>query len=449
MSTNPSKLGFGDLARLREIAGIVFDVGGGALLKQARLSYLVPLKCRIHCLFRRRDQDKCLIQMKGDGRVISPEALREAFERLGPTFIKLGQVLSMRADLMGEELSEELSKLQSDVPPFPYEKAYVILREDLKRDPLEVFSRVEEKPIAAASLSQVHRAFLKDGTEIALKIQRPGITRTIERDIHILFFLASAASRAWPELKRYQPLRAVKEFADWTMRELDFTVEGHSAERFRVIFARNDHVHIPRIYWDYTAPRVLAMEFLHGVKADDLEGMKKLGVDAEALARYGVDALLQQFLIDGFFHADPHPGNFFAMGGDTLCLHDFGMVGYLNQGQRTELVSCFVAFVDKDIDGFFKHFMHLAAIDGASDVSGFRKDVSSILSGFFYSPRPPSIAGAFFRIINRGAAHGIRFPADLALFGKAIMTTEAMGLKLYPGFDFNREGGSHGKPSRE
>ncbi len=429
----------GELNRLRQIVTVIFESGGEVLIEKTRLKYLVPWSCRIRCYFHKRSPDKCLIQMQGDTPVPSSEILREVLEKLGPTFIKLGQVLSLRADLVGEEISGELSKLQSDVAPFPYSEVEKIITEEFKEAPEKVFKSFEKKPIAAASLAQVHRAHLKNGTEVAVKVQRPHIRKIIEQDIHILFYLAHLAERFVPELRPYQPLRIVKEFADWTMRELDFAAEGHNADRFHAAFKTNEHVHIPKIYWEHTTTRALTMEFLHGVKADDLEGMKKLKVNTEDLARYGVDALLQQFLIDGFFHADPHPGNFFAMPGDVLCLHDFGMVGYLTQQQRTELVSCFVAFVDKDTDNFLKHFTHLAIVSERSDVEAFQRDVSVILSEFFYSPNQPSIAWAFFRIINKGAKHGVAFPADLALFGKAIITTEAMGLKLYPKFNFNKE----------
>lgn len=428
-----------DINRLRRILTVIFESGGGILIERTRLKYMVPLSCRIRCFFHKRRPEKCLVQMRGEKQVVSSEVLRDVLEKLGPTFIKLGQVLSLRADIVGEKISEELSKLQSDVRPFPYEEASRILNDELKQDPKLVFKSFEKKPVAAASLAQVHRAYLKDGTEVAVKIQRPNIKNIIEQDIHILFYLAHLVERFLPELRAYQPVRVVKEFAEWTLRELDFKQEGNNAERFRFAFKENHYVHMPAIYWDFTTPRVLTMEFLHGVKADDIVGIRRLGVDPKKLALHGVGALFQQFLIDGFFHADPHPGNFFAMKNDTLCLHDFGMVGYLTQEQRKELVSCFVAFIDKDMDGFFKHFMHLATVSDQSDTAKFQKDVSGILSEFFFSPNQPSIAWVFFRIINKGAESQIIFPADLALFGKAIITTEAMGLKLYPEFNFNKE----------
>lgn len=428
-----------DLNRLRKILAVVFEAGGGIFIERARLKYLVPWSCRIHCFFKPRAKEKCLIQMRGEKRFVSSEVLREVLEKLGPTFVKLGQVLSLRADLVGEKISAELSKLQNDVKPFSYEEAKLILTEEFGQNPEHIFKSIEKKPIAAASLAQVHRAYLKNGAEVAVKVQRPNIRAIIEQDIHILFYLAHLAERFILELRPYQPLRVVKEFADWTMRELDFKQEGNNAERFRFAFKDNEHIKIPLIFWEYTTPRILTMEFVHGVKANDLEGIKKLKTNSRQLALYGVGAVFQQFLIDGFFHADPHPGNFFALKDDVLCLHDFGMVGYLTREQRKELVSCFVAFEDKDIDSFLKHFMHLAITSEKSDISGFQKDASEILSELFFTPNQPSIAWAFFRLINKGAKREIKFPANLALFGKAVITTEAMGLKLYPQFDLNKE----------
>lgn len=428
-----------DLNRLRKILAIVFEAGGEVLIKKMGLKYLVPWKCRIHCLFNPPRGKNCLVQMTGDRETLSPDVLRLVLEKLGPTFIKLGQVLSLRADIVGEEISSELSKLQSNVPPFSYEEARQIIIEEFKAPPEKLFKSFEKKAAASASLAQVHRAYLKDGTEVAVKIQRPNIKNVIERDIHILFSLAHLTERFIPESRPYQPMRIVKEFADWTLRELDFKVEGNNAERFRFAFKDNKTINIPTIYWKLTTPRVLTMAFIHGVKANDVAGIQKLGSDPKQLALNGVGAVFQQFLIDGFFHADPHPGNFFAMKGDVLCLHDFGMVGYLTPDQRKELVSCFVAFEDKNIDGFFKHFMHLAIISEKSDISGFQKDASEILSELFFTPNQPSIAWVFFRIMNKGVRRAISFPADLALFGKAIITTEAMGMKLYPQFELNRE----------
>ncbi len=430
---------FSDLNRLRRILIVVSESGGGALIERLRLNYLIPLWSRLSGFFTNRPSGARLVRMETGGPIFSPVLLRSVLEKLGPTFIKLGQVLSLRADLVGEELAEEFSKLQSDAAPFPYEDARRIFKEETGRFPEEVFKSFEEKPVAAASLAQVHRALLGDGAEAAVKIQRPNIRKTIEQDIHIFYYLAGLAERFIPELRVYQPVRVVKEFADWTMRELDFRVEGHNAERFAFIFKENPQITIPRIFWDSTTARILTMEFSHGVKANALDKIKALGLDRKQLAEIGVDALFHQFFISGFFHADPHPGNFFAMPDGRLCLHDFGMVGYLDPATRKELLSCLICFVNKDIDGFTKHILHMALADEKSTISSFQKDVAGILSEFFFSERRPSVAWAFFRVINRGARNGIRFPGDLALFGKALVTTESMGLTLHPEFNFNEE----------
>ncbi len=439
MEIRSFKIKFSDSNRLRKILVVIFESGGGILLDQLRLKYFVPFWYRLRQFITRKPLEETLLRVEGVKPVISPPVLRSVLERLGPTFVKFGQILSMRADLVGEEISHELSKLQSSAEAFEYEAARGIFKEDCGKFPEEVFQSFEEKPIAAASLAQVHRAFLKDGKEVAVKIQRPGIRKIIEQDIHILYYLATLAERFTPEFRMYQPVRVVREFADWTMRELDFSAEGRNAERFAYFFKENPDVKIPKIYWDFTTPRVLTMEFSKGVKASDLRAIKALRIDFKKLASIGVDAFFQQFFIAGFFHADPHPGNFFAMPDGSLCLHDFGMVGYLDQGARRELLSCLISFVNKDIESYFKHLMHMAIVDEKSDVARFKKDVANILTEFFFSEHHPSVAWTFFRAIGRSAKNGIKFPADLALFGKALVTTEAMGIKLYPDFNFNEQ----------
>lgn len=438
MTLDPFRFRFADINRLRAILVIVFESGGAVVVERLRLNYLLPLRYRIGRLVRRRAPEAELV--RGETKTLfSPPALRSLLERLGPTFIKFGQILSMRADLVGADISDELSKLQSNVGPFPYATAREILKAELGGYPEDVFASFENVPVAAASLAQVHRAYLKDGAEVAVKVQRPGIRKIIEQDIHILSFLAGLVERFIPELRIYQPLRIVREFADWTLRELDFKAEGHNAERFRYIFRENHDISIPKVYWDYTTPRVLTAAFSHGAKVTDLERIAAFGVDRKKLASIGVDAFFQQFFVAGFFHADPHPGNFFAMPDGSLCLHDFGMVGYLDQASRRELLSCLIAFVNKDIEGYTKHLLHLAVTDQRSDVMGFGKDTAGILSEFFFSEHAPSVAWAFFRVINNATSRGVRFSADLALFGKALVTTEGMGSKLYPEFDLNSE----------
>ena len=425
------------LARLRVILATTFLFGGRVLIGRVRLLYLVPWRLRLDAVLHPRRAPVGLLAAEGTSGGISPPELRELFEKLGPTFVKLGQILSLRPDFVGENLSRELSRLQSDVASFPFEQVEQIIEKELGGPPDRIFHAFDRQPAAAASLAQVHHAYLDDGTEVAVKVQRPDIQKVIEQDIHLLFYLARLAEALVPEIRPYNPVQVVAEFADWTRRELDFTVEGHNAERFRYAFRDNPHIKIPLIYWEFSGPRVLTMEYIHGVRADDLAGIEQSGLDRKALALHGVDAQLQQMLIDGFFHADPNPGNSFALEGNKLCFYDFGIVGYLSETQRRELTGCLVAFANRDIESFLSHFLHLTRIDDASDVAAFEKDASVILGELFFSPTNPSIAWIFFRLINRGAARRIGFPADLALVSKALITTEVMGLALYPDFDFN------------
>lgn len=424
------------LVRLRFIAGVLFEYGADALVDRLEIKYLVPLRCRLHCWLRHKEHGRCT-KHKRERKELSAADWRTMLEKLGPTFIKLGQVLSLRADIIGEELADEFSKLQSSVPPFSYAQARQIIKEELGAYPERRFASFDKTPIAAASLAQVHKAKTKNGKVVAVKVQRPGIEKTIAQDIQILFFFASLVEKYIPESNPLRPTQVVKEFAEWTGRELDFRVEGHSADRFAHMFVKDEFIHIPKMVWDDTSRRVLTMEFVNGLHADDVAGMKRQSIDPKQVALHGVHALLRQFFIEGFFHADPHPGNFFALKNNILCLHDFGMVGQLTVKQREELLACFVAFVDQDIEGYQKHFLHLAITDEQSDTQAYQKDIAFLLNEFFYSPKQPSVAWAFFRLINLGSKRAIRFPSDLVLFAKALITTEAMGLKLYPDFKFN------------
>jgi ubiquinone biosynthesis protein len=342
------------LARLRFILATVFLFGGRYLLERLKVLYLVPWNLRLRARFG-GEAGRRLVP-PGAGHALSPPVLRELLETLGPTFVKLGQILSLRPDFVGEDISRELSSLQSYVPPFPFREVERIIEEDLGKAPGEAFYRFDPEPVAAASLAQVHRAVLGDGTPVAVKVQRPDIRKTIEQDIRLLRYFAHLAEKFVPEVRAYNPVKVVEEFADWTGRELDFAVEGHNAERFRFAFRDNPFIEIPRVYWEFTTRRVLTMEYVEGVRVDDARAIEEHGLDPKEIALNGVNAQLQQILIDGFFHADPHPGNSFALPGNVLCFCDFGIVGYLSESQRRELTGCFVAFANRDLDHFLEHF---------------------------------------------------------------------------------------------
>ncbi|OGD35925.1 hypothetical protein A2W39_02875 [Candidatus Azambacteria bacterium RIFCSPHIGHO2_01_46_10] len=422
-----------DLNRLRQIITVLFEAGFGFIIDRLRLRYLVPLRLRLSQRFKR-------LKAPAKPEIKPPQVrLRESFEKLGPSFMKLGQILSLRPDLVGFEYAKELEKLQSRAATFSFEQVEKIIQKEFGRPIETLFKSFEKKAFAAASLAQVHRAVLKDGTQAAVKVQRPNIEETIKKDIHILFFLAFLLEKYIPESKPLRPTQVVKEFAAWTMRELDFKVEATNTERFRYNLKDEPDIKIPKVYWDLTSQKVLTMEFVDGVKLDEEERLAKMKLSRELLASNAVKVLLKQFLIDGFFHADPHPGNFFVLKNNIICLHDFGMVGYVSPEMRSEMVSYFMSFINQDMENSLKHLLDVAEVREGSDVEGFKQEVSSILSAWFYSPAKESIATSFFKAISASVKYNIVFPSNLVLLGKAMLATEAMAKRFYPKFDFNEQ----------
>lgn len=422
-----------DLNRLRQIIAVLFEAGFGFIIDRLRLRYLVPLRLRLSQRFKR-------LKAPARPEIKPPQVrLRESFEKLGPSFMKLGQILSLRPDLVGFEYAKELEKLQSRAATFSFEQVEKIIQKEFGRPIETLFKSFEKQAFAAASLAQVHRAVLKDGTQAAVKVQRPNVDETIKKDIHILFFLAFLLEKYIPESKPLRPAQVVKEFAAWTMRELDFKVEATNTERFRYNLKDEPDIKIPKVYWDLTSQRVLTMEFVEGVKLDEEERLAKMRPSRELLAHNAVKVLLKQFLIDGFFHADPHPGNFFILKNNIICLHDFGMVGYVSPEMRSEMVSYFMSFIHQDMENSLKHLLDVAEVREDSDVEGFKQEVSSILSVWFYSPAKESIATSFFKAISASVKYNIIFPSNLVLLGKAMLATEAMAKRFYPKFDFNKQ----------
>jgi ubiquinone biosynthesis protein len=439
MSVNPLKQTAGDLKRFRDVLTVLFEEGLSFFVDDLRLRYLVPLRSRI------------IMRLRGVAPRPSAEPpepplevrFRRAFERLGPAWVKLGQVLSMRTDIIPEHFAAEFAKLQDAVRPLAPGVAEKIVEDELRQPIENVFSEFEVKPVAAASLAQVHRATLHDGTRVAVKVRRPGIERQVKTDIHILATLTRLLEEHLPESRRFRPSRVAREFADWTLRELDFEAEGANMDRFRAFFTEESSIVIPRVHWKHTTKGVLTIDLLEGVKIDDLDGLSKAGIDRKALALLGLNAGFRQFFVEGFFHADPHPGNLVALKGENgprLGMYDFGMVGTLSEKSRYELLSCFACFLNKDVDGYARHVLDLAENPDEGDADAFVRDVRGVVTGVLYKPTDrKGVAFAFYNVLLAGARRGIVFPADLVLLGKAFLTLETLGLRLYPEIDLDAE----------
>lgn len=425
----------GDIKRFRTIAAIVYEEGFALLFEKSRLRFFVPIDCRVRCFLK-----QCVGMWKPNPGNDYPIRLRRVLTKLGPSFIKLGQVLSLRSDLLPVDVTSELSKLTNRVPPFPFQEAKQVIEKDLGKPLDELFKYFEREPLAAASLAQVYKAQLPSGEKVAVKVQRPGIAYTIEKDIHIMAFFARIIEERVPEWKVYKPVELVREFADTIGRELDFTIEAVHAKRFAVMFEGDETVKIAKVYKEYSSKNVLVMDLIEGIKLDDEKALKRSNIDKKILAQNGVNALLRQVFVEGFFHADPHPGNYFALPGNVFAFIDYGMVGRMIQKDRLEFASFFISFLNEDSESAIKHLLHIVDASRATNLPSFEHDVDDILHEWYGAKlKDVSLATTFLRITESGRKNGIYFPSSFAYLGKSLFTTEAMGFALDPEFDFARQ----------
>lgn len=367
----------------------------------------------------------------------NPRRLRRALEELGPSFIKLGQILSTRPDLIPPDYVEEFSNLQDNVPPFAFDEAAGQIRTELGREIEELFTKLDPAPIASASLSQVHRGTLKDGTEVAVKIQRPGVKRLIESDISLLYLLAKLAENGIPELRLYTPQKVVREFERAIIKELDFTIEAANAERFRRNFDGDEEVYFPKIYSELSGKKILTMDFVEGVKITDAP---LCGYDPKLIASRGLRAVVEMVFRDGFFHADPHPANVFVMEGNRLAYLDLGQVGRVNEEVRGKMLLMLLAITREDFDEVVRIFYRIGIKEGDVEKSEFEADVIDICEKHFGKPLKYMELGAFLKDIIEGAfRHRIRIPPEYALMCKALVTMEGVGKRLDPEINIFKE----------
>ena len=364
--------------------------------------------------------------------------IRLALQELGPTFIKLGQIMSTRREILPPGLVEELTKLTDRVEPLPFEKVKPVI-EDRCGLISETFKHVDEKPIAAASLSQVHLAELMDGTRVVLKVQRPGIREVIETDVGILEGIAERAEKAFPGLAVYNLPGLVREFARQIRRELDFVSDGKNAD----LLARNlegvEGVRVPRIYWRYSCERLLVMEYIQGVRIDDVEAIRKMGYDPKVIAVRGFKVYLKQIFEDGFFHGDPHPGNLVVTTEGDIVFLDFGLMGIFRPERRDVMLRMLVALEDKDVDGLMKTFQQVGIRVREPLMDPFKDDVYlMLLEGESFNPEQPgtSVFQGLTTLLNK---YRIRVPLVMMLMLKVIIQMQDDGLLLYPEFNFMKE----------
>lgn len=413
-----------DLARLQEMAGVFMRHGLGDLVR--RLGWADALDKAGHAL--RWDHAADL------ARLSPPEQLRCALEDLGPTFVKLGQVLAGRADLFGPAWITQFEQLHSHAPAADPQALRAQLIEDLGAPPEALFAQWDPQPLAAASIAQVHAATLADGTEVVVKVRRPGIRTLIDADLRLLERLAAMAEREWPDLKPYRPVGLVRQFGRSLRRELDLAAECRHAERVAANFVNVPEVLIPRVYWDWTGERVNVQQRIRGVAGPDLAQLQAAGLDRHLLAQRGASAVLKMIVQDGFFHADPHPGNVIYLPGNRLAFIDFGMVGRLAPERRDQLLALMLGLVQRQPQGVADVLLDWAG-DAQLDEAALLEDIDSFVDQYHGVPLAKLQLGQMLADVTgilRG--HHLALPSDLALLIKAFITLEGMGRALDPDF---------------
>ena len=419
-----------DMGRLNTILGVLIRHGFGDSVR--RLGLADSLERAGHALSWDHIADLA--------RLEPPVQVRLAIEELGPTFVKLGQILAGRADLFGPEWISEFEKLHSRVPPVPLSVLRPQLVQDLGGEPEMVFARFDVEPLAAASIAQVHRAQLKEGTEVIVKIRRPGIADTIAADLRLLARLAALAEAELPNLKPYRPQQLVRELARSLQRELDLASECRNAERIAANMASLPWIVVPRVHWAHTGERVNVQDFVAGVPGHELARLDTEGFDRNLLARRGSQAVLKMIVQDGLFHADPHPGNIFYLDGNRLAFIDFGMVGRLSQRRREELLQLLLGLVERQPQTVADVLLDWTGDEHGVNLSLLESEIEAFVDQYHGVPLAQLSLGAMLADVTAILReHRLGLPADLALLIKAFITLEGMGRSLDPGFHMTTE----------
>ncbi|HEX7990312.1 MAG TPA: 2-polyprenylphenol 6-hydroxylase [Stenotrophomonas sp.] len=414
-----------DLGRLQEIAAVLIRYGFGDVVRRTGLASVLERAGR---LVRWNDSQQML-------RMTAPVRVRSAMQELGPTFVKLGQVLATRVDLLPPEWIAELSELQNAVPALPYGAIREQLEADLGAPPAQVFAFLDETPMAAASLAQAHRARLHDGREVVLKIRRPGIRDVVEADLRLLARLAEIVEARLPDLRRYRPAEVVQQFTVSLRSEMDFAAECRNSERIARNFDGRDDILIPAVHWQWTCESLNVQDFVDGIPGRKLDAVDDAGLDRAALARRGAEIVLKMVLEDGYFHADPHPGNIFYMRDGRIGVIDFGMVGALSESRRFQVAQLLHGLVEQEPQAVADVLLDWAG--GVEvDEGRLQQDISQFVDQYRGVPLKDLRIGLMLGDITQLLrSYSLTLPADLALMIKAFLTLEGMGRQLDPDFD--------------
>jgi ubiquinone biosynthesis protein len=364
------------------------------------------------------------------------QRLREALEELGPIFVKFGQVLSTRPDLLPEDIALELIRLQDKVPPFPGEQAVQVIETAYGKPIGQIFSTFDPTPVASASVAQVHFATLEDGSEVAVKVLRPGIERTIARDLDLLYTIARLARRYSRDARRLRPVEVVDQFRRTLYDELDLRREAANASQLRANFDGSELLYVPAVHWDYTRREVFVMERIHGIPVSDIEGLKAAGIDLGHLSNNGVEIFFTQAFRDGFFHADMHPGNIFVSPDGRYCAVDFGIMGTLSDADKLYLAQNFVAFFNRDYRAVAEAHVRAGWVPADTAVEEFEGAIRAVCEPIFAKPiKDISFGRLLMHLFQTARRFEMEVQPQLVLLQKTLFQIEGLGRRLYPDLD--------------
>jgi ubiquinone biosynthesis protein len=411
------------LQRYREIVGVLADEGLDNALDVTGLRRFAPVSGRLRGPHTAPEQ--------------VPERLRHTLERLGPAFVKIGQAASTRSDIIPEPFIDELRKLQDQVAPFPFEQAREVVERELGAPISEVFKEFDPVPLASASLGQVHRAVLPDGTKVAVKVQRPGVRDVVDTDLDILVTQARFVAQHSEVAGRYDVVAIASELASAVRGELDYIAEANNAEKLGRLFEDSETVVFPAVHWEFTTSRVLTLDLIEGIAMNRVDLLDAAGHDRPELAQRGIFTFLEQIFTYGFFHADPHPGNLFALEDGRVAFTDFGRVGTISEVGRDQLADLFLAIVDNDVGMAVDTLVSAAGSPGDIDVSELEREVSRLITKYYNkSLREVRVGDLISEVLNLVRDHHLILPSELAMLLATLVVLEGLGSQLDPDFDF-------------
>lgn len=422
-------LTYKSIKRFRQILSVFIRYGFYPLIERTRLHIIISLPQR---LIRRK---------KNREEISFAHRLRLAFEELGPTFIKLGQILSTRPDMLPDDFIKEFLKLQDNVPPFAYIDVIKTIETEFGEKADVLFTSIDAEPAATASIAQTHKALTRNGEYVVIKVQRPDILENINLDISILKYIARQIARYIPESSIYDPVGIVDEFSKTILKEMDFMLEASYTEKIRGNFAGDSRAVIPKVYWELTGKKIITMERISGVKIDNIEKLASLGISAEKVTLLLISLFFKQVFEHKLFHGDLHPGNIFVISEEQIAFVDFGIVGKVSEGMLNNLSAIFTGLIEQDLDKLIRIYTNMGILSDDVDKEAFKFEYYDMLLNYFNRPfRFVKLGDVIQDYVRLAMRYNIKVPRDLLLLNKCIFELEGLAKNLYPDIDILKEG---------